>query len=62
MFIDYLDPFWPVRTPEPPAERPDERPRSEDPEQPRETPPEQTPHRDDWNGYDDHGDRVDEYA
>ncbi|TVR68599.1 MAG: hypothetical protein EA427_10095 [Spirochaetaceae bacterium] len=59
MFIDYLDPFWPVRTPEPP-ERTDEQQPEEDQRERDEV--RDTPVRREERGYEDHGETIDEYA
>lgn len=59
MFIDYLDPFWPVRAPEAP-ERSDEQQRDDD--QPAQEDVRDVPERREDSGYDEHGETVDEYA
>jgi hypothetical protein len=62
MFIDYLDPFWPVRSPEPPADR-SEKPAREPQQQPvREEPTGEPTRRPEDESYDDRGEQIDEYA
>ncbi len=62
MFIDYLDPFWPVRSPEPPVDRSNES-RDSDEERPvREERPVDSSHEERPEEYDNRGDVIDEYA
>lgn len=62
MTVDYLDPFRPVTPPDQPVERNDETRRSEQTDRVREERREdQAPTRDP-EGYDDRGDKIDEYA
>ncbi len=62
MTIDYLDPYRPVESTEHPPEPERRSPENEETvrdDRPAERPPE---HRDDTDGYDDHGETIDEYA
>ncbi len=52
MFIDYLDPFWPVRSPESPVDRSD-RPTRE---------LQQPVRRPEDESYEERGEQIDQYA